>query len=164
MDDMKQHPTRLRQYVCVCVLPCCWPCLISSAVLSMRTYSDHTTQVMAMTWKVTEHMIFLLSLAVICSFSHCGAGGQREDIWGGQRHVYTNTEAFKQTQLTHKAVRRSVRPSFLEVSCGFSCILLLFCVSLLLLHVYMWCCVSSWSFLCYFQSILCLYRSFYIFV
>lgn len=26
---------------------------------------------MAMTWKVTEHMIFLLSLAVICSFSHC---------------------------------------------------------------------------------------------
>lgn len=36
----------------------------------MRTYRDHTTQVMAMIWNVTEHMIFLLSLAVICSFSH----------------------------------------------------------------------------------------------
>lgn len=29
---------------------------------------------MAMTWKVTEHMIFLLSLAVICSFSHLRSG------------------------------------------------------------------------------------------
>lgn len=38
----------------------------------MSTYSDHTTQVMAMMWKVTEHMIFRLSLAVIWSFSHCG--------------------------------------------------------------------------------------------
>lgn len=36
----------------------------------MSTYKDQTTQVMAMTWKVTEHMIFLRSLDVICSFSH----------------------------------------------------------------------------------------------
>lgn len=50
------------------------PCLISSAVRSMRTYSDQTTQVMAMTWNVTEHMIFLRSLAVIWSFSHLRRG------------------------------------------------------------------------------------------
>lgn len=37
----------------------------------MSTYNDQTTQVMAMTWNVTEHMIFRRSLAVICSFSHC---------------------------------------------------------------------------------------------
>ena len=37
-----------------------------------------------MTWKVTEHMIFLLSLAVICSFSHC-EGTQGEGAWWGQR-------------------------------------------------------------------------------
>ena len=36
----------------------------------MSTYKDQTTQVMAMTWKVTEHMIFLRSLDVICSLSH----------------------------------------------------------------------------------------------
>lgn len=36
----------------------------------MSTYKDQTTQVMAMTWNVTEHMIFLRSLAVICNFSH----------------------------------------------------------------------------------------------
>jgi hypothetical protein len=36
----------------------------------MSTYKDQTTQVIAMTWKVTEHMIFLRSLAVICNFSH----------------------------------------------------------------------------------------------
>lgn len=36
----------------------------------MSTYKDQTTQVMAMMWNVTEHTIFLRSLAVICSFSH----------------------------------------------------------------------------------------------
>lgn len=52
-------------------VPVACPCLISSVVRSMSTYKDQTTQVMAMTWNVTEHMIFLRSLAVICSFSHC---------------------------------------------------------------------------------------------
>lgn len=53
------------------LLPSSLPCLISSAVRSISTYKDQTTQVMAMTWKVTEQKIFLLSLVVICSFSHC---------------------------------------------------------------------------------------------
>ena len=53
------------------LLPLSLPCLISSAVRSISTYKDQTTQVMAMTWKVTEQKIFLLSLVVICSFSHC---------------------------------------------------------------------------------------------
>lgn len=51
-------------------VPVACPCLISSAVRSMSTYKDQTTQVMAMTWNVTEHMILRRSLAVICSISH----------------------------------------------------------------------------------------------
>ena len=60
-------------------VPVAWPCLISSAVRSMSTYKDQTTQVMAITWKVTEHMIFLRSLDVICSFSHWKDSTQ---MWG----------------------------------------------------------------------------------
>lgn len=60
-------------------VPVAWPCLISSVVRSMSTYKDQTTQVMAMTWNATEHMTFLRSLAVICSFSHCGDSTQGSD-------------------------------------------------------------------------------------
>lgn len=55
-------------------IPVACPCLISSAVRSMSTYKDQTTHVIAMMWNVTEHMIFLRSLDVICNFSHFLSG------------------------------------------------------------------------------------------
>lgn len=66
-------------------LPLSLPCLISSAVRSINTYRDHTTQVTAMTWNVTEQNIFLLSLVVIWSFSHCK---QKRST---HHHVYNQT-------------------------------------------------------------------------
>lgn len=51
----------------------------------MSTYKDQTTQVMAMMWNVTEHTIFLRSLAVICNFSHCEDNRQsRSEGCGGE--------------------------------------------------------------------------------
>lgn len=46
------------------------PSRISCAVRSIKTQSDHTTHVMAITWNETEHKIFLLSLWVIFRDCH----------------------------------------------------------------------------------------------
>ena len=48
-----------------------FPSRISCAVRSIKTQSDQTTHVMAMTWNETEHKIFLLSLWVIFRDCHC---------------------------------------------------------------------------------------------
>ena len=47
-----------------------WPCLTSSAVRPIRTHSDHTTQVMAITWNDTEQRILRRSLLVMSNAFH----------------------------------------------------------------------------------------------
>ena len=48
-----------------------FPSRISCAVRSIKTQRDQTTHVIAITWKETEHKIFLLSLWVIFKDCHC---------------------------------------------------------------------------------------------